>query len=231
MQDAAALPGFQIAVAGHDLHFKPYVIDDPIVNGQQLLQLIGTRPPSEYLIYRWMPSGVLEEIHPEERTDLRTAGAEKFVYFRSDRGFRFMLDERMFDWGATHISGATLKKLAGIDPQASEVWLDTTGGDDRTIADTELVDLDAPGVERFVTKAIEIKVFVNGKPRTVHVRRLAYWDVVRLGYPEATPSDGVLYTIDYAFGPPANPEGTLADPQQVVIKNGMKFYVTPTDKS
>lgn len=220
-----------IRVGNDRLQFITLQIADPIVTGAQILAASGFTSPVEHLLFQWLENGLLEEIRPEETADLRQPGAERFLVFRSDRSFRFQLDDRAFDWGATHISGATLKKLASADVQSVDVWLDTVGGVDRVIADTELADLTQQGVERFVTKPISITIVVNAKPRVVHQRRLSYWEVVLLGFPDAKMADNIIYSIDYAGGPSANPEGTLADGQSVQLKDRMKFYVTPTDKS
>ena len=60
---------------------------------------------------------------------------------------------------------------------------------------------------------------------------MAYWEVVKLAYPEAVPSENIIYTVNYARGPATNPEGSMVEGQSVQIKEGMTFYVTPTDKS
>lgn len=74
-------------------------------------------------------------------------------------------------------------------------------------------------------------ILVNGTPEIVYTPRLSYWDVVKLGFPDAKPEDNLVYTIDYSSGPHQNPEGALEDGESVRVKDGMKFYVTPSDKS
>ena len=59
----------------------------------------------------------------------------------------------------------------------------------------------------------------------------AYWDIVKLAFPEAVPAPNTVYSITYARGPDSNPEGSVVESQQVLVKNGMTFYVTVTDKS
>jgi hypothetical protein len=105
------------------------------------------------------------------------------------------------------------------------------GGHDRLIGDRELMDLASPGVERFVTRPIRITIKVNSRDREVDHRELTYWEVVKLAFPDAVPSDQIVYSSDYASGPHQNPNGSLVEGQTVIVKEGMKFYVTPTDKS
>jgi hypothetical protein len=222
---------YGILIGDEKLHFAGAVIADPVPTGAQILAAAGVLQPVEHLLFRMLADGLLEEIRPEETTDLRSAGAEKFLVFRNDRSFRFQLDDRAYDWGAARISGATLKRLAGRDVPTHDVWLDVPGATDRLIGDAELVDLAAPGVERLITLPISITIVVNARPRQVHRRRVAYWEIVKLAYPEAVPSENIIYTVNYARGPAPNPEGSMVEGQSVQIKEGMTFYVTPTDKS
>ena len=101
---------YRILVAREDLQFTPASLADPVPTGAQILAVAGIHQPTEHLLFQMLASGLLEEIRPEETTDLRLAGKEKFLVFRSDRAFRFQLDDRAFDWGASRISGATLKR-------------------------------------------------------------------------------------------------------------------------
>lgn len=146
---------YRILIGDERLEYRPAIIEDPVPTGRQILELVGARPPNEYLVFVVLKSGLLEELRPDETTDLRTKGVERFLVFRSDRSFRFELDGRIFEWGATLISGLTLKRLADVDPATYGVWLEVRGADDRPIADTEFVDLSAVGVERFFTGIVQ----------------------------------------------------------------------------
>lgn len=222
---------FGIQIGDQTMQFIPLVVDDPVVTGSQILTAAGAHPASDFLVFQVLRDGALDPVRPEETVDLRSAGAEKFLVFRSDRSFRFFLDERAFDWGAAHISGATIKRVAGVPADTTDVWFDVAGGHDRVIENKEMVDLAQPGTERFVTRPIRITIKVNSRERVVDHRVLTYWEIVKLAYPEAAPSEQIIYSIDYASGPHQNPSGSLVESQSVYIKEGMKFYVTPTDKS
>lgn len=121
----------------------------------KILEAADARPAIEHLVFQVLKNGLLEELRPDETTDLRARGIEKFLVFRSDRSFRFELDGRIFEWGATLMSGMTLKKLAGVDPATYGVWLEVRGAEDRPIGDTDMVDLSAVGVERFFTGIVQ----------------------------------------------------------------------------
>jgi hypothetical protein len=128
-----------------------YSINDSVVTGQQLLDLANNRPTKDFLIFQLLSNGQLEEIRLDETTDLRKQGIEKFITFRSDRSFFFMLDGRRFQWGASFITGFQLKKLANVDPKTYAVWQETSGLEDRKIEDRDVADLTKAGVESFFT--------------------------------------------------------------------------------
>ncbi len=152
---------YRVMIGDDRLQYHLAIIADPVPTGQQLLELAGVRPTLEFLVFQMLTTGFLEELRPDETTDLRTRGVEKFLVFRNDRSFRFELDGQKLEWGGTYISGLTLKKLAGVDPVKYGVWLEVRGAEDRPIADAELVDLSAPGVERFFTGIVQT---TEGRP-------------------------------------------------------------------
>lgn len=222
---------YKIQIGNEGLEYRPLVITDPVPTGQQVLEAAGLRPVGGHLLFQVLTNGHLELLSPSETTDLRQAGIEKFLAFKSDRSFRFFIDGRAQDWGGQRISGRTLKQLAGVDPLKYDIFLVIPGDDDELIEDRDLFDLGRPGVEHFAAVEINIKVFVNTLPTFVHSRYLSYWAVVRLAYPEAEPGPNSHFTVTYAKGFEGNSLTNLVDGQHVHIKKGMHFNVTPTDKS
>ena len=146
---------YRIQIGNERLEFRPAIIEDPVPTGRQILDLAGAHPADEHLVFQLLKNGLLEELRPDETTDLRTKGVERFLVFRNDRSFRFELDGRIFEWGGTLISGLKRQKLAGVDPATYGVWLEVRGAEDRPIADTELVDLSTAGIERFFTGIVQ----------------------------------------------------------------------------
>ncbi len=67
-----------------------------------------------------------------------------------DPPFHIVIDHRNFEWPEAFITGAQIKKLAGVDPSFG-VWMDLPGPEDPPIGDNQQVDLRAPGVEKFFT--------------------------------------------------------------------------------
>lgn len=222
---------YGILIGDENLVYRAAVVPSAVVTGEQLVAAAGVANPVEYIAFQLLPGGQLESLRPDEQVDLRSAGAERFVVFRSDRTFRLLVDDRTFDWGASRITGATIKRLAGVKMHAHDVWQVLPAGGDHIVGDGDFADLTAPGVERYVIKPILVRVIVNARPREVHKRQLSYWDVVKMAFPDAVPQPNTVYSITYARGPHQNPEGSMIDKQQVWVKDGMTFYVTVTDKS
>lgn len=149
-----ALSGTQIPEARHyriRIDSERYKVSDPVITGRQILDKAQLRPADEHLVFQVLNDGMLEEIRLDETVDLRRPGLERFITFKSDRSFRFVIDGRRFEWGAPEITGMTLKNLAEVDPETYDVWLEVRGQEDRKIENKEYVRLDTPGVEKFFT--------------------------------------------------------------------------------
>lgn len=142
---------YELLVGDESLNFRPLRLEDPVPTARQVLVAAGAQPVVAYSTFQWFVDGSLKELSLDDTVDLRTAGVERFLIFHSDRSFRFLLDDRPFEWGTMFISGLTLKILAKVDPTTYGVWLEVRGGEDRKIADQERVDLSKAGVERFFT--------------------------------------------------------------------------------
>ena len=65
--------------------------------------------------------------------------------------YKIIVDRKPHDWPEPFITGAQIKRLAGVDQAAYDAWLDVPGPEDLLIADDRQVDLRPPQVERFFT--------------------------------------------------------------------------------
>lgn len=139
---------------------RQHRVMDPVMTGRQLLELAGRRPAEEHLVYWMGPGNVLEDLGLDETVDVREPGVERFLTFRGDRSFRFELDGVRQDWGAPAISESTLRKLARVDAD-HRVWLERRGEPDELVESGAMVDLTAPGVERFYTARATTVTVVN----------------------------------------------------------------------
>lgn len=78
----------------------------------------------------------------------------------------------------------------------------------------------------------DLWVIVNGRRKEVHKRRLSFAEAVALAFPDAPPSDNIIYTVTYRNGgSDRHPEGTLVTGESTKIKDGTIFDVTATNKS
>lgn len=129
----------------------------------------------------------------------------------------------------TPTTGAALYELAGIGPHL-ELFREASGdNEDELIARNDvLVHLTAD--EHFYSQK-EFAIIVNARRHEVAKRRIGYADVVALAFPGVVPGPDVIYTVIYRKGPDRNPKGTLMAGEFVVVKDGMTFNVTQTNRS
>ena len=77
----------------------------------------------------------------------------------------------------------------------------------------------------------DYRLIVNAREVFVESRRLTYDQVVALAFNPAPVGPDIIFTVTYRKGPRQNPKGSLAPGETVVIKNGMIFVVTQTNRS
>lgn len=70
---------------------------------------------------------------------------------------------------------------------------------------------------------------VNGRERTVTVKKQSYRDIATLAYPDAN-FEQFLYTITFFKGEGGH-EGDLVEGETVTVKDDMVFNVRRSDKS
>jgi len=145
---------YRILVGDALLNFFPIVVTESAHTGRSLLGHAELFPAEDHTVFAVMIDGLLEEIRLEETIDLR-AGIERILAFKSDRIFRFLVDGREFHWGGRFISGATVLNLGKVDSELHGVWIKDAEGAERAIRLKELIDLDQPGVEVFVTRRLD----------------------------------------------------------------------------
>lgn len=144
---------YRIQIGDAELQFVSYRLEDPVPTGRQVLGAVDARPAEEHLVFQLFRNGDLKELALDDTVDLREAGVERFIVFKSAASYRIELDSQVKEWGACVISGYVLKVLAGANKPGYGVWMEVRGAEDRPIDDHELVRLDSKGLERFFTGA------------------------------------------------------------------------------
>ena len=174
---------FQFKIAEGNLQFRRQTVNDPVPTGRQILEGAGFRTADEHLLLQILEDGALESIRLDEGVDLRQAGREKFIAFRSDRSFRFVLDGRGFEWGAAEITEDLLKGLAGVGEEAG-IWLELRDEPDRMLEAGEAVSLEGAEIERFRTGSVffvciedEIYPWPRNTITTEEIAKQGGWDV------------------------------------------------------
>ena len=77
-----------------------------------------------------------------------------------------------------------------------------------------------------------ITIYVNGRAKQVQKGRVAtFLEIVHLAFENPPVGEGSDFSIQFTIGHSDNPTGTLTSGQTVKLKKGMKFDVTPTNKS
>lgn len=72
-------------------------------------------------------------------------------------------------------------------------------------------------------------IFVNGRQRTFVGLRISYFQAIELAFPGDPKNPDIVYTVAYAN--PHGRDGTLAEGQDVIVKDRMSFNVGKTNRS
>lgn len=230
----ALLPAkaYRIQFALDNLDFRPLEVPDPIPLGRQILEAAGLEPEDGYSLFAILRAGDFEDVRLNEPFDLRGVGAERFVAFLTDRDFKFEVKSHQAFWGNPTISGEILEKLAMPGPDEA-VFLEVRGGMDLLIEPEMLVDLTAPGVERFYNAPrppVDFEIFVNTRPRLVHGSTVTFEQIVELAFPGPHAAN-VVFSMTYRKAASMPHAGELGTHGSVTIKQGTIFNVTRTVQS
>jgi hypothetical protein len=115
------------------------------------------------------------------------------------------------------------------------VFLEVRGGEDRLIEPDDRVNLDAPGIERFITAPrpnVGFVIVVNSVEETVPDKQVTFEQVVKLAYPDAPPETNVKFSMTYRNAASFPHAGELGEGGSVEVKkHGSIFNVTRTVQS
>jgi len=117
LREAAA---YRIRFGLEGLTFRNIDVPDPVPTGRQILDSAGLDRRGDYLLFAILDSGDLEDIRLDETVDLRGKGAERFIAFKSDRDFKFALNDRQMAWGHPELLGSVLYDLADASPEEAK---------------------------------------------------------------------------------------------------------------
>jgi hypothetical protein len=225
--------GYRIRYAQGDLNFRELIVADPVPLGRQILTSAGVDPGDGYSLFAILPTGDFEDVRLDEPFDLRVKGAERFIGFLTDRDFKLTLRDHQLEWGKPILSGTILYALAKPG-EGEAVFLEVRGGQDRLIQPSDLIDLTAPGIERFIVApkpALKYEITINGRAYIVNEARVTFEQIVKLAFPEP-PGPNIEFSMTYRHAESKPHAGDLGPGGVVEVKpKGTVFNVTPTDKS
>lgn len=217
-----------------NLDFRNIEVSDPLPIGRQILDSAGLNAHDNYVLVAILDSGDFEDVRLSETFDLRQKGAERFIAFKTDRDYKFTLNDRQLIWGNSILPAEVLYHLAQPEPD-EVIFKDVRGGEDILIERDEIVDLDAPGVERFITAPRPITgyvIIVNSREETVDNKRVTFEQVVQLSHPNAPPDTNVRFSMTYRNAASKPNAGELGEGGSIdVKKKGTIFNVTRTVQS
>ena len=231
LREAAA---YRIRFGLEGLTFRHIDVPDPVPTGRQILDRAGLDRHADYLLFTLLASGDFEDIRLDETVDLREKGAERFIAFKSDRDFKFKLNDRQMAWGRAELLGSVLYNLADPSPEEA-IFLEVRGGEDRLIESDDRINLDEPGIERFITAARPNNgyvIVVNAVEETVPDKQVTFELVVKLSHPNAPPETNAKFSMTYRNAVSLPHAGELGEGGSVEVKkHGTIFNVTRTVQS
>lgn len=204
---------FAATVNGQTLRFS-----DPVPDTRQILNAADFRPADECVLVQVFAHGT-RALGLDETVDLRVPGIETFWAFKTDRVFRFTVDERGFEWGAPIIKEPVLRAIAHVKEDEVLV-IEREGHPNKELGPDDEVDLAKAGTERLRTKKRLVTVYYGIddqpfelKPGAYTTEQLIAIFPVPAGYLLNLVEDGVVVTLKAG--------------QKTHLKNGMHFSSQP----
>jgi hypothetical protein len=145
---------------------------------------------------------------------------------------RIHIDEKPYESPNPTI-GEALYKLGHVQP-GYDLFREVRGDKEDPIIENDDEPVHLREDEHFHTGPAQPRkytIIVNGQKKTVTTRMVSFNEIVKLAFPTPPVGANILYTVSYEDGPRVNLQGSLKEGQSVVVKNGMIFNVTATDKS
>lgn len=165
VNDGAERANQRIQVADHSLDFREIALPHEKPTGTQLAAAAGFGLDKGASILKVGVNGELVDVRADQVVDLRDSS--KFVIVISDRLYRLSIAGVPYEWPSRIISGGQLRKLGNVPPEIA-IFQELPDAVERLIGDHDLVDLGAPGVERFSTRQCQWELNVQGVLLVVH---------------------------------------------------------------
>jgi len=188
-------------------------LNDPVPQASQILSEANFEPASEHVLIALLKRET-RSLGLDETVDLRGNAPKVFMAFRTDRIFRFTLNDHGCEWGASLIDEPTLRRISGIDED--HVLIVDREDEDLVLRPEDRVDLDKPGTERIRSASRYILVFLNCEERRVQRGTYTTEQLITLLHVEAGYVLNLLNEQDQLV--------PLKPGEKLRVKEGMKFF-------
>jgi hypothetical protein len=138
--------------------------EDRTPKGERILDKSDLKPVSDYVLIQLLGHSS-RSIALDETIDLQAEGTEEFRAFKSDRIFRFTLNNHGFDWGEGKIPEPELRIIGRVPDD--DVLVLERDGDEVDLKPTDVLDLGHAGTEHLHTEKRLITVFFENEPREI----------------------------------------------------------------
>ena len=189
-----------------------FEIVEPVLDGRRILAATGFKPAEDHVLVQLLRPGA-RSVGLDERVELKRKCGRVFRAFKSDRIFRFTIDDRGYVWGAAVISEPDLRAIAVVGVEA--VLVVERAGKAITLADGDVLKLEDAGTEHLrvvelVTVHLNDDVEKRIPRRSYKTEELLEVLGVEAGYVLDVLEDGQLKPLEPG--------------QTTEVENGMKFY-------
>ena len=132
-------------------------IAEPVLDGGRILDRARLRPAEDYVLIQLLLPGT-RSVGLDEAVDLRQEGSRAFRAFKSDRIFRFTVDDVGYEWGVAKIPEPELRRVAGLDNDGTLVL--ERDGKTIELAPDDILELGDTGTERLRVLKV-VTVYLN----------------------------------------------------------------------
>jgi len=222
---------YRVQLAVNDLNFRAIAVPETAPFGSQILEAANLDTAAGYSLSAILASGDFEDIRMDERIDLQGRGAERFVAFLTDRLFKLCLNDAELEWGKSLLGGSALYTLA--KPAEDEaIFREDMDGDHHIVEPSDIIDLGAPGIERFITAHKTLfEIIVNARRHSVAHKAVSFEQIVQIAFP-GPHAPNVVFSMTYRHAASEPHAGELGPGGTVnVKKKGTIFNVTRTVQS
>jgi hypothetical protein len=160
MEKHNTTPHHCIEVADQTLAYRKIPLEDLTPTGAQLTVAAGFKSLDDVSVLHVLPNGELEDVRPTEIVDMRQTEG-RFIIIESDRSYRLTIDGQRFDWPCRIVSGGLLRKLGQVSTE-KVIYFERQDQPDQLLGDHDLIDLNAVGVEDFISRKPSWKLNVQG---------------------------------------------------------------------